>query len=216
MTSSTAPCGQPCRSSVGGPCGGASAAASLVAPGTPTSAPVGAAGAASSARSVGCSLGGGCWRRSTASSWRSTRISISLASTDRKQSRISSADEGSRRGRIAVLRRAVPTGHGHDRLLAPDGPPTGCWRPAAVIESELIGGSAARGGGSELDAVGPLQLLDPVVLDGDAVALGQLVVLLGAGATLVRQDRPQPLEVGFQPGRRQHLDHPRRGAARVP
>src|SRR6266545_7128196 len=154
--------------------------------------------AASSARSVGCSLGGGCWRRSTASSWRSTRISISLASTDRKQSRISSADEGSRRGRIAVLRRAVPTGHGHDRLLAPDGPPTGCWRPAAVIESELIGGSAARGGGSELDAVGPLQLLDPVVLDGDAVALGQLVVFLGAGR---RGPRPAGRARHHQPGR---------------
>ena len=70
--------------------------------------------------------------------------------------------------------------------------------------------------GSQLDAVGPLQLLDPVVLDGDAVPRGQLVVLPGAGTILVRQDGRQLLEVGFQSARRQDLDHPRRGVVGVP
>jgi hypothetical protein len=46
--------------------------------------------AASSGRSLGCRRGRGCWRRSTASSWRNTRISISLACADRQQSRTSS------------------------------------------------------------------------------------------------------------------------------
>jgi hypothetical protein len=81
--------------------------------------------------------GRGCWRRSTASSWRKTRISTSLASAERKQSmtKLEAAaqrqiDErpdhtrppptkvGKRR-RIVALRQAEAAGHRTDRLLVP-------------------------------------------------------------------------------------------------
>src|SRR5437868_8049288 len=67
---------------------------------------------------------------------------------------------------------------------------------------------------SELDAVGSLQVLDPVVLDGDPVVLRELVVL-GRRAVL-RQDRRQLLEVLLQPGRVEDLGDLGRRAARVP
>src|SRR6516225_12315275 len=67
---------------------------------------------------------------------------------------------------------------------------------------------------SELYAVGPLQLFDPVVADGNAVILRELVILR-CGAVL-GQDRRQLLEIGFQPGRGEDLDHPGRGASGVP
>src|SRR5215470_9704360 len=58
---------------------------------------------------------------------------------------------------------------------------------------------------SELDAVGPLQFLDPVVLDGDPVVLGELVVL--RRRAVFGQDRRQLLEVLLEPGRAEDLGH---------
>ena len=55
-------------------------------------------------------------------------------------------------------------------------------------------------GGSELDAVGLFQLFDPVVLDRDAVVLGQLVVL--GRRPVVSEDRRELLEIAFQPAGR--------------
>src|SRR5690349_7009648 len=67
---------------------------------------------------------------------------------------------------------------------------------------------------SELDAVGPLQLLDPVVLDGDPVVLGELVVLRRRAVR--GQDRRQLLEVLLEPGRTEDLGDGGRRRARVP
>ena len=76
--------------------------------------------------------------------------------------------------------------------------------PSAVLQGLTPAGVTAvkQVAGLQLDAVGLLQLLDPVVLDGDAVPRGQLVVLPRAGTILVRQDGRQLLEVGFQSTRR--------------
>src|SRR5215831_485794 len=54
-----------------------------------------------------------------------------------------------------------------------------------------------RAAGSELDSVGAFQVFDPVILDGDAVVLGELVVL--RGRAVLGQDRRQLLEVALQP-----------------
>src|SRR4030095_10326940 len=64
----------------------------------------------------------------------------------------------------------------------------------------------SRPGPSEPDPVGPLQLLDPAVLDGEAVAFGQGVVLRRRG--LVAQHWGQLLEVALQAAWGQHLQHP--------
>src|SRR6516162_4614644 len=69
-------------------------------------------------------------------------------------------------------------------------------------------------GRSELDAVGLFQLVDPVVLDRDAVVLGQLVVL--GRRPVVSEDRRELLEIAFQPAGRDNLDDRGRPAGCVP
>src|SRR6516225_2459507 len=69
-------------------------------------------------------------------------------------------------------------------------------------------------GRSELDAVCLFQLFDPVVLDRDAVVLGQLVVL--GRRPVVSEDRRELLEIAFQPAGRDNLDDRGRPAGRVP
>ena len=68
--------------------------------------------------------------------------------------------------------------------------------------------------GSQLDAVGPLELLDPVVLDGDAVPRGEPVVLPGRAPSCAR-GRPATPRSRLPAARRQDLDHPRRGVVGV-
>jgi hypothetical protein len=65
--------------------------------------------------------------------------------------------------------------------------------------------SRLPGRGLELDPVGALQLLDPVVLDGEAVAFGEGVVVGRRG--LVVQHRGQLLEVVLQPVGGEDLHH---------
>ena len=85
----------------------------------------------------GLRRGRGCWRRSTASSWRNTRISISLASAEQSRARSAQGhgalpSRGTTRPQppstkaasdgASALRQAIPAGHRPDRLLAPHGP----------------------------------------------------------------------------------------------
>jgi hypothetical protein len=130
------------RSSVGGPRAGASAAAPGVAPGTPASVSVVAAGSttASSAQLLVAGRDRGCWRCSTASSWRSTRISISLASADRRQ-----ADQlkGTVQRQVDEQPNYNPSPRGEGKQARADRSPSPC-RAANQRRDRLSGPTTGR------------------------------------------------------------------------
>src|SRR5215207_5401125 len=120
----------------------------------------------------------------------------------RRTSSQSSSDLVKWQFRWAACLRAAEPGRSMlaDRSVQQGNPPSASRALCRPSGSETSGRPAVKHvAGSQLDAVGLLQLLDPVVLDGDAVPRGQLVVLPGVGTILVRQDGRQLLEVGFQP-----------------